>query len=445
MKILLVKPSPDKKSINLQSFMMCEPLELEYLSALLETDGHQTDIVDMVLEKSFKKIVKKGNYDVIMFTAYQIHIGVVKKYAKQVKEINKNTLVMVGGVHAEVVPQDFVNDNIDLILQNGMYRLLEILKDYKNGVKVDQLVKKASSSHLLTFNFPHPNRDKTKKYRKHYNYIYHDDCATIKTSFSCKYNCEFCFCTRVGEYFERDILDVVEELSSIKENNIFIVDDNFLYNKDRIIKFCNLLDEYKIKKTFIAFGRADFIVNNEDIVKLLSEHGFDAFFVGIESFKLDELNSFNKKVTVETNKKAIRILEKYDVQCYSGLIVGMDWDKKDFDSLIDYLNSFEHPMVNIQPITPIKGTPFYEKEKDKIIEKETNYHYFDMAHLVMQPTKLSKRKFYYNILRAYLKTVAAKKGRKYIVERYGKKVYNRVKKGAFKIALQYVKLIIKPN
>ena len=77
--------------------------------------------------------------------------------------------------------------------------------------------------------------------------------------------------------------------------------------------------------------------------------------------------------------------------------------------------------------------------------KTYEYHYFDMAHLVMQPTKLSKRKFYYNILRAYLKTVASKKGRKYIVERYGKKVYNRVKKGAFKIALQYIKLIIKPN
>lgn len=27
MKILLVKPNPSKESINLQSFMICEPLE----------------------------------------------------------------------------------------------------------------------------------------------------------------------------------------------------------------------------------------------------------------------------------------------------------------------------------------------------------------------------------------------------------------------------------
>ena len=30
MNILLVKPRPHKDSINLQSFMLCEPLELEY-------------------------------------------------------------------------------------------------------------------------------------------------------------------------------------------------------------------------------------------------------------------------------------------------------------------------------------------------------------------------------------------------------------------------------
>ena len=63
----------------------------------------------------------------------------------------------------------------------------------------------------------------------------------------------------------------------------------------------------------------------------------------------------------------------------------------------------------------------------------------------MLPQKMSVRAFYYNILRAYLKTSASKKGRRYIIERYGKKVYRRVRKGAVKIAMQYIKLIIKPN
>ena len=58
---------------------------------------------------------------------------------------------------------------------------------------------------------------------------------------------------------------------------------------------------------------------------------------------------------------------------------------------------------------------------------------------------MSKRKYYYHIIRAYVKTAANKKQRKYIKERYGKDIYNRVKKGATKIFFQYLKLMIIPN
>ena len=57
MKVLLVRVRPHRKSVNLQSFMVCEPLELEYAYAALEQSGHEVDIADMICEKvSFKKI-----------------------------------------------------------------------------------------------------------------------------------------------------------------------------------------------------------------------------------------------------------------------------------------------------------------------------------------------------------------------------------------------------
>ena len=425
--------------------MLCEPLELEYVAALLEKTGHTCDIADLVIDKDFMRALKQEKYDVVAFTSYLVHVGVVKEYAKQAKEYNPNILTIVGGVHAEVVPEDFQDENIDLVLTGGMYALEQLATAIEQGRSMEEFKELSKTPKRQCFDFPHPLRSKTQRYRKYYNYIYHDRCATIKTSFSCAYQCEFCFCTRLGNYFERDLQDVVAELKEIEEENIFIVDDNFLFRRERLVEFCKLLDENQIKKTFIAFGRADFIAENEDMVELLSKHGFDAFFVGIESFKKGELDDYNKRTSVETNAKAIRIMEKYDVQCYSGIIVGMDWTKADFNGLIEHLNSFKHPMVNIQPITLIKGTPFYEKSKTLITEDEGRYQNFDMAHLVMQPTRMSKRAFYYHILRAYFKTSASKKGRKYIVERYGKKVYYRVRKGAMKIAWQYVKLIINPN
>lgn len=444
MKILLVKPNPSPQSINLQSFMICEPLELEYCAALLDKLGHESRIADLVIDKSFPKALAEDDYDVVAFTAYQVHINIVKGYAAYAKKVRPDIVTMVGGVQAEVVPQSFEDKNIDVVLTGGLTALEAVVRGMERGESLQKLRELGTTPARADFDFPFPDRSKTQKYRKHYNYIFHDECATIKTSFSCAYDCEFCFCTRLGKYRERDIGEVVDELESIRERNVFIVDDDFLYNRERVLKFCDLVTSRNIKKTYIAFGRADFIAANEDVIARLAQCGFDAFFVGLESFKSGELSDYNKRTTVEANNRAVRMLEKYGIQCYSGLIVGYDWEKRDFDKLIDYINGFEHPMVNIQPITPIKGTPYYEKVKDLICEDETRYERFDMAHAVMKPQKMSLRAFYCNILRAYMKTMVSAKGRKYIKDKYGKKVYRRVRRGAYKIIWQYIKLIIYP-
>ena len=395
MNILLVKPRPHKDSINLQSFMLCEPLELEYAAALLKQLGHWADIVDMVLEDDFPAILKTKDYQVVAFTAYQIHVGIVKEYARQVKDNNSSIVTLVGGVHAEVVPEDFDSPFLDVVLTGGMYALEGVIAGIERREGQEELRALGRTPKQLHFRFPHPDRSKTAKYRPHYNYIYHDRCATIKTSFSCPYNCSFCFCTQLGPYFQREMADVLDELEEIQEENIFIVDDDFLFDPQRLEDFCRGLEERGTRKTFLAFGRADFIAEHEELVALLARHGFDAFFVGLESFKEGELEEYQKRTTVEVNNRAVRILEKHGVQCYSGLIVGYDWEK--------------------------------------------------MAHAVLELEHMSKRAFYYHILRAYWKTAASRKGRQYIRERYGRKVYRRVRRGALCITWQYLKLIVCPN
>lgn len=59
MRILLIRPKPHKETIGLQNVMICEPLELEYVSAYLSKHGHDVTIVDKILErKSVAHFVK---------------------------------------------------------------------------------------------------------------------------------------------------------------------------------------------------------------------------------------------------------------------------------------------------------------------------------------------------------------------------------------------------
>ena len=455
MDILLVRPRPHPDTINLQSFMICEPLELEYAAAYLEQDGHHVDIVDLILEKQpLHHFIRQKHYTLVGFTGYLPHVGVIKELALVVKKHNPDIYTVVGGVQAEVMPADFDDAHIDFILQvNGLKTLKTIVnaiaKDNVNKHEIPGIWTGAPQNIRpeTTFNYPFPNRNKTRKYRKHYNYIYHDQCATLKTSFGCPYRCEFCFCPQItqNQFFTRDIVEVIAEIKTIEENNIFIVDDNFLCNLPRLETFCQLLQQENVHKNFILFGRADFIVKNPQIITQLKDVGLTAVFIGLESFKETDLQNFNKKVTVQTNNQAVRILENAGIYCYSGLIAGLDFNDQDFDHLIEYLNTFRYPAINFQPITPIPGTPLFQKMADQICIPRTQYELWDMAHLVVRPTQISTRRFYYNIMRVYFCTSASLKAHKHILNRYGWKIYLRTLKGALCITWQYIKLLINPR
>lgn len=453
MNILLVRPKPPKNSIGLHSFMICEPLELEYLSAYLSGMGHHIDILDMIVEKKpFEYYVRKFNPDIVGFTGYITHVAVVKSYAQTVKRVKESCITVVGGVHAEVAAGDFEDEAIDFILKaNGLKTFREIVENIDRNKAVNReciagVWNGPGKPYAIDtqFDYPYPDREKTAGYRNKYNYIFHSRCALLKTSFGCAYNCEFCFCVQItrSKYFERDLEDVIQEIRTIREENIFIVDDNFLFRKERVLQFCSLLQEYGIRKNFILFGRADFIANNEDVIKVFGGLGLKAVFVGIESFKEKDLSDYNKKTNVEINEKAIRILEKHDIECYSGIIVSMDWKDEDFDNLARWLNRFKRPMVNIQPITPMPGTPLYKKLENEICVSREDYELWDMAHLVLRTTAISPGRFYCNIMKTYYKTSAGFGAHRYILSRYGPRVYLRNLKGSLYITWQYLKLIL---
>lgn len=442
MKVLLVRPKPHKNSLGLSDLMTCEPIELEYVYTLIKEMGHNVKIADMILEKnSLEAIVKNFKPKVVMFTSYITHVNVIKKYSDIVKSVNKNIITAVGGVHCEVIPEDFNYKNIDYILGiNGMENTEILLNALEKKQKPIFKHDKINKNYIL----PKPDRKSTKRYRKKYDYAYHAPCALLKTSFGCPHNCKFCFCISITDnsYWTRQLQPVIEELKEIKEPNVFIVDDNFLVNRERIIEFCRLLDENNIHKTFIVFGRADFIVKNPDMIKLLAEHGLDAIFVGIESFKQSDLNDFNKKTDVETSKKASEILYKNNIDLYAGAIVGPDWDKKDFKNFIKWIKSMHIRFVNLQPLVPLPGTPIYKQYKDQLLIKREEYEKWDLTHIAIMPTKLTPTQYYIQIIKGYFNTTSSLSSLYYMYQKCGFRIAAKCFIGAMKMLWHYIKMII---
>ena len=438
MKVMLVRPKPDRKSLGLTDLMHCEPLDMEYVGTLVKSLNHDVLLVDLQVDRiSIKYYLNKYNPDVVLFTSYLLHVNVIKKYSDIVKKYNNKIITGVGGVQSEVTPELFKYKNIDYILGiNGMKNVEILLNSIEKNIEPKFITDKIDKNYKL----PVVDRSLTKRYRKKYYYSYRMPCALLKTSFGCPYHCSFCFCTRITnyEYYVRELEPVMQEIMDLEEDSIFIVDDNFLVDKERIKVFCELLDKYKIHKSFYYSARADYIANNEDVIELLAKHGFDTVFVGLESFKQEDLDKFNKKSDVETSEKAAKILEKHNVELHASAIVGRDWDKEDLKNFSKWLHSIKYRYINFMSVCPLPGTDIYDDLKKDLLFREDEYEKFDFMHVMLRPTNLKTSQYYIEILKIYFRVTANIDNLFYIIKTCNLKVGIMTVYGLLRIIFTYI-------
>ncbi len=413
MKVLFIRPKPSPETIGLQHLMIVEPLELEILATLIRKNN-EVKIVDMILEKEdLSYFINEYNPDVLCLTGYITHLPVIINYCKIAKQVNKNIITIVGGVHVEKFPEDADDEAVDYrVVRNAAIAFPELINHFKGFSEFPSCVLRTheimNESKLPEYEFyvPPPDRTLTAKYRDKYFYVFHNKVALIKTSFGCPYKCKFCYCRKItgDKYFARPMEDVLDELSSIKEKEIYIVDDDFLISKSRVSEFIRSLKERKIRKKYLIYGRADFIAANPDIIKDFKEVGLRTVIVGLESFDDVELNEFNKQTTSNTNKLAMEVLNRYKVDCYAAVIISPSWSNEDFKKAGDIMTDLGIRFVNLQPLTPLKGTGINIKEEDLVISR-TDYVKWDLAHVAIRPEKMSLEDFYKNILNLYLRII----------------------------------------
>jgi hopanoid C-3 methylase len=446
---MFVRPQPSRDTIGLQHLMIVEPLELEILATIIKAE-HEVRIVDMILEKKeLMYFVGEFVPDVICLTGYITHIPVIINYCSEAKRIKSDIITVVGGVHVEKFPEDINHDTIDYRVVRNATRTFPQLIDFLAGksafppgvLKVDERVNEETLPEY-DFYFPVPDRSLTEKYRKEYFYVFHDKVALVKTSFGCPFHCKFCFCRIItgNHYHARALNDVMDELSSVKEDEIYIVDDDFLVSVSRTKEFIRLLKERRIRKKFLVYGRADFIANHPELIKEFKNVGLRTIIVGLESFNDIELIDFNKKTSDNINRRAMNVLNKYGVDCYAAVIVSPSWELADFRKAGEIMKSLGIKFVNLQPLTPLKGTDLAIGEEELVIPRN-DYAKWDLAHVTIRPQKMRLEDFYKSILDLYLQIVLNPKN---LISHLKYPLYMQLKmiKGMRRVKKQYEKRIM---
>ncbi len=411
MNILFIRPAPSNETIGLQHVMIVEPLELEVLAALID-DEDSAVIIDMIIDrKPLLYYLQKYKPDILCITGYITHVPVIIDYCSIAKKYNRDIVTIAGGVYCEVCPGHFESDSIDYRVVRNATRTFPVLLQHIKGKsscpsgvlrKTEKLIKNKLPA--FDFYFPFPDRSLTEKYRKRYFYIFHNKVALIKTAFGCPQKCTFCFCRKVTEdtYGTRPLDDVIEELFQIEEKEIYIVDDDFFASKKRLELFLDKVELASLRKSYLIYGRADFIAKNPDCIRRFKKNGLRTVIVGLESFFDEELNTYNKKSSSTINRSALEILNSLKIDCFATVIVPPAWDKASFQKAGKILRELNVNYVNLQPLTPLPGTDIHEDEIGLLIQK-TEFEKWDLAHVSIKPVYMSVAEFYREIIKLYNK------------------------------------------
>ena len=400
--------------------IICEPLELEYLSSLLEKENIEHRILDRLLDNiNFEEYFIKYMPDILFLTGYITAVDTILKYGAYAKNHRKTIKIIVGGTHAEVNYRDFFSQDIDLIQHQGdeytSREVISFLKEgfnesgedkwetlnYKNLKNISGIAYRENDKWKVTdkkpinsYNLSVQNRSIMKDYKGKTRYMHYRELALLKTSISCPYSCRFCYCKEInrGIYLKRPIEEVILEIKAIDEDYIWIVDDTFLIDRASTIDFIDRVKKEGINKKWIAYSRADFIANNEDIIKKLAEIGFVEIIAGIEDSSDEFLDSYEKGTSKNEGEEAVRILKENNIRLTALFLAGIDFKKGDFKRLRAWIKKMKLKSYTVSIFTPIKGTELYEEYKDRIDVKD--FSKYDFLHLVLRPTHMSKLRFY---------------------------------------------------
>ena len=426
MKVLLIEPPKSSVSIGGEDVFIFEPLALEYLGAGVASD-HDVRILDMRLEKDLQSVLEGFQPDVVGITSYTVHVNTVHNLCDGIKKWNPEVLTVVGGHHATVMPNDFDSPSVDVVvIGEGVFTFRELVNRFEQrrsfdgiaGVafrKNDNYVRSDPVPVADLDVFPFPDRSLTAKYRSQYYSEWMKPLASIRTSKGCPHRCNFCALWKIagGRYLKREPEKIVEELAGIAEPFVFFADDESLVDVPRMKTLARLIKERGIEKQYFLYGRSDTIAKNPELLELWKDIGLSRVFVGLESFKDEDLEYVKKRSTVSDNDKAVAILHDLGIQLYASFILRPEFRKDDFAALRRYCRKLQLNFASFAVLTPLPGTDLYEDVKDQLLTHD--YDFFDFIHTVM-PTQLPLKEFYEEYCRLYKKAISPRKGLAFLAQ-----------------------------
>jgi len=344
------------------------PLGLLTVAAMLPGDWRKK-LVDMNANSLTDKDIKWADY--VFISAMAVQRDSVKEVIARCKKLGTETVS--GGPLFTTGYEEF--DEVDhLVLGEAEVTLPLFLKDLEQGCARHIYISRTRPDINKT---PVPLWSLIKK--KDYSAM------SIQYSRGCPFNCEFCDIVVLNGHKPRtkNKGQLLTELDAIYQQgwstSVFIVDDNFIGNKKKLkAETLPTIIEWRKKKRqpFPLFTEASInLADDEELMQLMVEAGFDRVFIGIETPNEESLVECNKSQNRNRDLvDSVKKIQRHGLEVQGGFIVGFDNDPVSiFKSQINFIQKSGIVTAMVGLLNAPPGTRLHNrlKKEDRLLKDFT--------------------------------------------------------------------------
>jgi anaerobic magnesium-protoporphyrin IX monomethyl ester cyclase len=380
LRIALVNPRVESYSSTLP------PLGLLYIAAVLERAGFAPRVFD---------IYPYDNRDFAALADYHpdvVGMTVLTDYWARAVEISElvtmhipQAVFIVGGVHVTALPEESLSAldaNIGTIGE-GELTMLELCERIVAGAPWEDVagiifrnatghfVRTSSRPHIENLDdIPFPSRHllNFEQYlvppgiiRGHWT----ERSTTVMTSRGCPFSCIWCGsqCTFGRKVRNRSVENVVAEIEHLVDeygiDTVWFVDDTFTLNKKRVLDFCRLMTERRIRITWGC--QAHVKTADEEMFLAMKKVGLVQLDFGVESGSNRVLKSLKKDSTDDAIRRAFAITRKVGLRTTATFMFGSPGETaEDVEQTMQLAQEIRPDFVSSFFITPYPGTELME-------------------------------------------------------------------------------------
>jgi anaerobic magnesium-protoporphyrin IX monomethyl ester cyclase len=197
---------------------------------------------------------------------------------------------------------------------------------------------------------------------------------SVITARGCPYRCNWCSHSVYGHTHRRRspqsvVAEIEWALNRYGPEMLWMADDVFTIHHGWLAEYAAEMKRRKLRIPFECITRADRL--NEKTAALLAELGCMRVWIGSESGSQRILDAMERGVTVEQVQHAVELSRRNGIQTGMFLMWGYEGeDISDIEATVEHVKKCRPDIFFTTVSYPIKGTPYFEKVKQRLVTIE---------------------------------------------------------------------------